>query len=100
MLAEGNYGQGIWAAYHQQGLEVIKLLLFTVFAHPDNRGQLGKRELKCMLEDTCFSESLSKLEVRKQQGRKNKLVLGLIKIHAYGILIWITRMRLKTVERT
>ena len=100
LLTEGTYGQAVWAAYHQQGLEVIKLLLFTVFAHPDNRGQLGTKELRHLLGDSCFSESLSKLEIRKQQERKNMLVLALIKMHAYRCLIWMTRMRLKTTERT
>lgn len=100
MLTDGDCDALVWHAYDMQALEQIKLLLFTVFAHPDNKGTMGTRELKEIALDNCYAPSIRRLTMSEQRDRKSKIVLWLLQHHCYGALIWLTRLRLKTIERT
>lgn len=93
ILSEGNYDENIWKAYDMQGFEAIKLLLFTVFAHPKNNGVLTAKDFKKSVESEWFSHSIKRIKIASLDDLKSKLVLFLLKAKMYKILILLTRIR-------
>lgn len=98
LLTEGNYAESIWRAYDTQGLEAVKLLLFTVFAHPDNNGQLKAGDLKRLVESQWFAPSIKRLKVKLQIDLKSKIVLVLLKFKMFNALILLTKIRIRNIS--
>ncbi|MCM1282636.1 MAG: glycosyltransferase [Muribaculaceae bacterium] len=100
LIEQGNYSPRIRKAYDEHALGVMKLVLFTVFAHPDNKGQLGRNDLKDFTENPLMWESISRLKVGGVIDKKSKFVLLMIHRRWYGLLIAMTKLRLRIVNRT
>lgn len=98
ILSNGNYDAAIWNAYDMHALGSIKRLLFSVFAHPDNKEKKMSVELKKTVSDDCFARSIDKLQISEQRNTKSKLVLFLLQHRQYELLIWLTRFRLKQLK--
>lgn len=100
ILSEGDYSQTIWRAYDMHGVEVIKLLLFTVFAHPENNGTLTAKDFKKLVESEWFSTSIKRIKIASLDDIKSKLVLFLLKAKMYKTLILLTKIRSNTISNT
>ncbi len=83
--------------YDYHAVEVLKLILFTVYAHKDYKKTEGLLSIKELLHTPEFGPSIKRIPLKNIYGSKGKIVAFCAKHNMTGVLVWLTKIRSKMI---